>query len=31
MYYDWMHDWVNPKVEEFKKEVYGKFDAVLGM
>ena len=28
---EWMHDWANPKVEELKKEVYGKFDAVLGM
>ena len=28
---EWMHDWANPKVEELKKEVYGKFDAVSGM
>jgi len=28
---EWMHDWANPKVEELKKEVYGKFDAVLAM
>jgi len=28
---EWMHDWGNPKVEELKKEVYEKYDAVLGM
>ena len=28
---EWMHDWANPKVNKLKKEVYGKFDAVLGM
>jgi len=28
---EWMHDWANPKAGELTKEVYGKFDAVLGM
>jgi nicotinamidase-related amidase len=28
---EWMHDWGNPKVPELKKEVYGKYDAMLGM
>lgn len=28
---EWMHDWAHPKAEELKKEVYGKYDAVLGM
>lgn len=28
---EWMHDWANPKSGELMKEVYGKYDAVLGM
>lgn len=28
---EWMHDWNNPKVSELKKEVYGKYDVMLGM
>ena len=28
---EWMHDWGNPKVPELMKEVYGKYDAMLGM
>jgi nicotinamidase-related amidase len=28
---EWMHDWANPKVEELKKYVYGRYDVVLGM
>lgn len=28
---EWMHDWANPKSDDLKKEVYGKFDAMLGM
>lgn len=28
---EWMHDWGNPKVADLKKEVYNKYDAVLGM
>lgn len=28
---EWMHDWNNPKSGELIKEVYGKYDAVLGM
>ena len=28
---EWMHDWGNPKVDELKKEVYAKFNAMLGM
>jgi nicotinamidase-related amidase len=28
---EWMHDWNNPKVPELKKEVYGKYDVMLGM
>lgn len=28
---EWMHDWGNPKVPELKKEVYGKYDVMLGM
>jgi nicotinamidase-related amidase len=28
---EWMHDWANPKAEELKKEVYGRYDVVLGM
>ncbi len=28
---EWMHDWANPKAGELMKEVYGKFDSMLGM
>ena len=28
---EWMHDWLNPKAGELTKEVYGKYDAMLGM
>ncbi len=28
---EWMHDWTNPKVPELKKEVYGKYDVMLGI
>lgn len=28
---EWMHDWANPKAGELKKEVYSKYDAMLGM
>jgi nicotinamidase-related amidase len=28
---EWMHDWGNPKAGELMKEVYSKFDAMLGM
>jgi len=28
---EWMHDWSNPKAGELLKEVYGKYDAMLGM
>lgn len=28
---EWMHDWANPKAEELKKDVYGRYDVVLGM
>jgi nicotinamidase-related amidase len=28
---EWMHDWGNPKVAELKKEVYGKYDVMLGI
>lgn len=28
---EWMHDWANPKASELIKEVYGKYDAMLGM
>lgn len=28
---EWMHDWANPKAGELMKEVYSKFDAMLGM
>ncbi len=27
---EWMHDWGNPKAGELMKEVYSKFDAMLG-
>ena len=28
---EWMHDWNNPKVAKLKKEVYGKYDVMLGI
>ncbi|MDD5651104.1 MAG: isochorismatase family protein [Candidatus Nanoarchaeia archaeon] len=28
---EWMHDWANPKAGELVKEVYSKYDAVLGI
>ena len=28
---EWMHDWGNPKAGELVKEVYSKFEAMLGM
>ena len=28
---EWMHDWGNPKAGELIKEVYSKYDAILGM
>lgn len=28
---EWMHDWGNPKVPELKKEVYDKYDVMLGI
>ena len=28
---EWMHDWANPKAGELVKEVYSKYDAMLGM
>jgi len=28
---EWMHDWGNPKVPELNKEVYGKYDVMLGV
>lgn len=28
---EWMHDWNNPKAPELMREVYAKYDAVLGM
>jgi nicotinamidase-related amidase len=28
---EWMHDWANPKANELKKEVYSKFNTMLGM
>jgi len=28
---EWMHDWGNPKVPDLIREVYGKYDAMLGM
>jgi nicotinamidase-related amidase len=28
---EWMHDWNNTKVAKLKKEVYGKYDVMLGM
>lgn len=28
---EWMHDWANPKAGELVKEVYSKYEAMLGM
>jgi len=28
---EWMHDWANPKAEELRKEVYGRYDVILSM
>jgi len=28
---EWMHDWANPKAGDLRKEVYGRYDAILGM
>ena len=28
---DWMHDWGNPKVDELKEQVRGRYDAMLAM
>ncbi|MGB9428919.1 MAG: isochorismatase family protein [Gammaproteobacteria bacterium] len=28
---EWMHDWANPKAADLKKEVYGRYDAMLSM
>jgi len=28
---EWMHDWNNPKVPDLVKEVYSKYDVMLGM
>ncbi len=28
---DWMHDWGNPKVDEMKEQVWGRYDAMLAM
>jgi len=28
---EWMHDWANPKAGELRKEVYGRYDVMLGM
>jgi hypothetical protein len=28
---EWMHDWADPKADELRKEVLGKYDAVLRM
>ncbi len=28
---EWMHDWGNPKARELKREVYARFDPLLGM
>jgi len=28
---EWMHDWANPKADELKKDVYGRYDVVIGM
>lgn len=28
---EWMHDWGNPKAAELKKEIYGKYDVMLGI
>lgn len=28
---EWMHDWGNPNVPELHKQIYGKYDSVLGL
>lgn len=28
---EWMHDWGNPNVAELQKQVYGKYDSILGL
>jgi len=28
---EWMHDWANPKADELKRDVYGRYDVVLSM
>lgn len=28
---EWMHDWANPKAGQLRKEVYSKYDSILGM
>jgi nicotinamidase-related amidase len=28
---EWMHDWGNPKADQLKQEVYGRYDCILGM
>jgi nicotinamidase-related amidase len=28
---EWMHDWGNPKADQLKQEVYGRYDTILAM
>jgi nicotinamidase-related amidase len=28
---EWMHDWTNPKADALVKEVYSKYDGMMGM
>ncbi len=28
---EWMHDWGNPNVPELQKQIYAKYDAILGL
>jgi nicotinamidase-related amidase len=28
---EWMHDWGNPKADQLKQEVYGRYDPILAM
>jgi nicotinamidase-related amidase len=28
---EWMHDWANPRAGDLMKEVYSRYDAMLGM
>jgi nicotinamidase-related amidase len=28
---EWMHDWGNPKADQLKQEVYGRYDCILAM